>query len=93
MDEIIATALVTAIIGVIVGGVGTYVGFVNKLRTRVAVIEHKVEKIDARLEKKSSQFDDIQKDLNYIKVSLARMEELIGFMKEKEKEKGGKKNG
>lgn len=85
-SDIFITATVTAIIGLVVGSISTYISFVNKLRTRVAVLEHKVEKVDKRLEKKSTQFDDIQKDLTDIKISLARVVELVGFIKEENKE-------
>jgi chaperonin cofactor prefoldin len=56
---IVVTAVLTA--------VGTYIGAIHQLKTKVTVLEQKVERMDKRLEKKSGQFDEIQKELAEIK--------------------------
>ena len=56
---IVVTAVLTA--------VGTYIGAIYQLKTKVTVLEQKVERMDKRLEKKSGQFDEIQKELSEIK--------------------------
>ena len=81
--------LVTAILT----GIGTYIGFIHKLRVKVAVLENKVEKVenevqrvDQRVKKKSEQFDKIQEDISDIRVKLARIAAVLDIVEHK---KGG----
>ena len=68
---ILLTAAVTAI--------GTYAGFIHGLRIKVAVLEHKVEKVDERLSRKSKQFDEIQQDLADIKQDIAKISATLEY--------------
>lgn len=54
-------------------GISVYVGFIHKLRIKVAVLEHKMKSAELRLDRKSSQFDKLQADLADIKADFAEV--------------------
>lgn len=60
--------LVTAVIT----GIGTYVGFIHKLRVKVAVMEEKVERLQARVDSHSKKTDDIIHALGDFKDEIVR---------------------
>jgi peptidoglycan hydrolase CwlO-like protein len=95
MNSQIFTAVVSGIIMLVIGSAGTYVGFVNKLRTRVALLEHRLEKVneeikrvDKRVDKKSEQFDKIQEDISDIRVKLTRIAAVLDIVENKKIGKG-----
>lgn len=78
----VVTAILTAI--------GTYVGFIHKLRVKVAVLENKVNKVendvqrvDKRVDRKSEQFDKIQEDISDIREKLARIAAVLDIVESK----------
>lgn len=58
---------------VVITAVGTYVGAIHKLKTKVEVLEHRVLKAEQRLDRKSTQFDKLQADLADIKADFAEV--------------------
>lgn len=80
--SMLATAIVTAI--------GTYIGFIHKLRVKVAVLENKMERVesevqrvDKRVDRKSEQFDKIQEDISDIREKLARIAAVLDIVEHK----------
>ena len=76
----VVTALLTA--------VGTYVGFILRLRIKVAAMEERVTKVeeevkrvDRRVDKKSEQFDKIQKNLSVIREEIVRIATFLDMNK------------
>ena len=60
--------VVTALISVF----GTYFGAVHSLRTRVAVLEEKVMRLQERVESHSKKTDDILKTINGFKDEISK---------------------
>lgn len=58
------TALLTAI--------GTYVGFIHKLRVKVAVMEEKVERLQKRVDSHSKKTDDILHTISEFKDEISK---------------------
>lgn len=60
--------LVTAIIT----GIGTYVGFIHKLRIKIAVMEEKVERLQKRVDSHSKKTDDILQTIGEFKDEISK---------------------
>lgn len=79
MDTLIEI-IITAVTTTVVSSGATYAAFIHKLKSRTDVqeaelrhVKEDVARIDKRLEKKANQFDEIQKELSDIKVSIASL--------------------
>ena len=79
--------LVTAILT----GIGTYVGFIHKLRVKVAVMEEKVDRLQKRVDSHSKKTDDIintigdfkeeiSKQLSQIAVDIAKINTTLNIV-------------
>ena len=77
------TAVITAI--------GTYVGAIHRLRVKVAVLEHKVERLEKRVDSHSKKTDDIltalgdfkqevSNKLNEIAVDIAKINTTLSII-------------
>lgn len=60
--------LVTAIIT----GIGTYAGFIHKLRIKIAVMEEKVELLQKRVDSHSKKTDDILQTIGEFKDEISK---------------------
>lgn len=60
--------LVTAIIT----GIGTYVGFIHKLRIKIAVMEERVERLQKRVDSHSKKTDDILQTIGEFKDEISK---------------------
>lgn len=93
MDQVVLD-IWPMVVSSLLTGVGTYVGFIHKLRTNVAVLEHRTEKcekeiqrVDKRVDRKSEQFDKIQEDISDIREKLARIAAVLDIVESKGKGK------
>lgn len=68
----LVTALLTAI--------GTYLGYIHKLKERVAVLEHKTESLQKRLDSHSTKIDDILEGVNEIKITIAEIKATLNIV-------------
>lgn len=84
----VATDIWPMVVASFLTAVGTYVGFIHRLRIKVAVMEERVTKaeeevkrVDRRVDKKSEQFDEIQKDLSVIREEIVRIATFLDMNK------------
>lgn len=78
------------VVSAILTAIGTYVGFIHKLRVKVVVLENKMDKVesevkrvDRRVDRKSEQFDKIQEDISDIREKLARIAAVLDIVEHK----------
>lgn len=68
----IVTAIITAI--------GTYVGAIHALKVRVAVLEHKCENLQKRVDSHSGKIDQILEGINEIKVAIVKINTTLSIV-------------
>ena len=69
----IETGIVVAIVSFGLGTVGMYLGFINNLRSKVAVLETKVESLKNRVDSHSKKQDDVIAVMGAFKQEVANM--------------------
>ena len=59
-------------LGAIISAITMYVGFINKMRSQISVMEEKIKKIEQRQDSHSKKYDELYKLITDFKIEMVR---------------------
>lgn len=68
----VATDIWPIVLGAIISAITMYVGFINKMRSQISVMEEKIKKIEQRQDSHSKKYDELYKLITDFKIEMVR---------------------
>lgn len=68
----VATDIWPIVLGAIISAITMYVGFINKMRSQISVLEEKIKKIEQRQDSHSKKYDELYKLITDFKIEMVR---------------------
>ncbi len=68
----VATDIWPIVLGAIIPAITMYVGFINKMRSQISVMEEKIKKIEQRQDSHSKKYDELYKLITDFKIEMVR---------------------
>jgi hypothetical protein len=68
----VATDIWPIVLGAVISAITMYVGFINKMRSQISVLEEKIKKIEQRQDSHSKKYDELYKLITDFKIEMVR---------------------